>query len=94
MLRSIRKKIVEIGKVYHVSMYYDTDGASISMRSSLLITYKNLNVVIDDFTILSDALWFFRHYHYFRLEDEVVDRVKDFKDSSSVLSGTTLPTHS
>lgn len=67
----MRKKIIDIVKVYHVPMYYDTDdGRSISMRSSLLTTYKNLNVVIDDFAILSEALWFVRHYHYLEVEEE------------------------
>ncbi len=80
----MRKKIIEIGKVYHVPVYYDTDGRSISLRSSLMTTYKNLNVVIDDFAILSEALWFVRHYHYFGPEEEE-DKEEDsaFTTSSS-----------
>ena len=64
ILRCIRKKIIEISKLYHVPYFYDTEEVTIRFRSSLLTTYKNLNTVMDDFSILNEALWYVRHYEY------------------------------
>lgn len=51
--------------LHQVPYYYDigddTNGA-IRIRSSLLSTYKNLNIIIDDLVTLGDALWVIRNY--------------------------------
>ncbi|KAJ6224049.1 hypothetical protein RDWZM_002594 [Blomia tropicalis] len=65
VLRSMRKKLMEISRTYHVPYFYDTSEGSIRLRSSVLTTYKNICTVIDDFSILNETLWYVRHYNYF-----------------------------
>lgn len=63
VLRSMHKKIIEISKTYHVPCYYDTEEISINLRVSLRTTFKNVCVIMDDYSIFSEALWFVRNYN-------------------------------
>lgn len=62
IMRSARKRVIEVARVYHVPYCYETRQFNYRLRSSLLTTYKNLNTVMDDFGTLNDALWYVRHF--------------------------------
>lgn len=64
VLRSMHKKILEISKTYHVPCFYDTEEFSINLRVSLKTTFKNVCVIMDDYSIFSEALWFVRNYNF------------------------------
>lgn len=61
----MRKNILDIALTYHVPYIYDTEENSIRLRSSLQITFKNIGVIMDDYSVLNEALWFVRNYSDF-----------------------------
>lgn len=52
-LAIVKHALGGVTNVYHVPYYYQSDGVTFRIRSSLLTTFKNLNMIIDDLQALS-----------------------------------------
>lgn len=77
VLRSMRKQVVQLARVYHVPIYYDLENdKSVHFRSSLLRTYKNLLTIMNDFFILNEAFWIIRHHRSVDPEEETLVRMQ------------------
>ncbi|KAI2808042.1 hypothetical protein BLOT_005984 [Blomia tropicalis] len=61
-LCEVKRLIADVSAIYQVPYYFETGDSTIRLRSSLLSTYKNLNVIIDDMVTLSETLWVLRNF--------------------------------